>query len=180
MWWGNNLPIALAGNLVDRVNAYPEWRSKPTVKVATGDLPYPDWMAGNWTVKIDLVDRKAPLAPSITTPGFDDRSRDLQKPIEFPVRFIEKPLVSTEQFSFPVPIIKKTVIVADRSFNSLSLGRAYLGENTLLAVKVDPENPNRQISFFRGDRQLLSTIVGRDSETPRSDRFHLRGKFYLF
>ncbi|HEY9641839.1 MAG TPA: hypothetical protein V6C57_15230, partial [Coleofasciculaceae cyanobacterium] len=47
------------------------------------------------------------------------------------------------------------------------------------AVKVDPNNPNRQITLLRGDsaealfseRQLVSTVIGRSTAAPTPDQF---------
>lgn len=47
LWTGK----ATAGQLSDRIASFPKWDNKPTVQVATGDLVYPEWMAGTWTVK---------------------------------------------------------------------------------------------------------------------------------
>jgi hypothetical protein len=177
-WMGVNGDRALAGNLADRVENYPLWLSKPSVKTAEDDLIYPDWMAGTWTVTSVLVDLAAPLAPDIVTPGFEGSRRSLGESIQFPVRFIERSPILPKRSSLSFPIIGKVAsvsgkapIVADRAFNSVAIGRAYLGNRELLAVKVDPENPNRQIGFFRGDRQWIATIVGRGWELPEGDRF---------
>ena len=38
----------------------------------------------------------------------------------------------------------------------MSLAKAYLGDRSILAVKVDPTNPNRQITLLRDERELVS------------------------
>ena len=63
---------ALAGSLSERLEQFPEWTSKPPVKLAKGDLEYPEWMAGTWNVTSTLTEQIAPLAPDIVTPGFED------------------------------------------------------------------------------------------------------------
>jgi hypothetical protein len=58
----------------------------------------------------------------------------------------------------------RSAVVADRAFNGLSLARAYLGDRTVKAVKVDPDSPNRQITILQGDRQLISIVTDRATE----------------
>jgi hypothetical protein len=62
-------------------------------------------------------------------------------------------------------------VVADRAFNGLNIAQAYLGDRTIQSVKVDPSSPNRQITFLRTGRQLVSIVTGRASETPAPSRF---------
>ncbi len=61
--------------------------------------------------------------------------------------------------------------MADRAFNGLSLARAYLSDATVKAVKVDPQNPNRQVTFLSGRRQLESTVTARAVEPPDPGQF---------
>lgn len=77
----------------------------------------------------------------------------------------------------PVPALKiipqtnsKSAVVADRAFNGLNLARAYLGD-AVLSVKVDPNSPNRQITFLRGERQLVSIVTARATETTPDGKF---------
>ncbi len=56
-------------------------------------------------------------------------------------------------------------VVGERAFNAAAIGRALLGPS-LLSVRNDPRNPNRQIALLSGDQQLESTVVGRRSEQP--------------
>ncbi|MBD1855115.1 MULTISPECIES: DUF6816 family protein [Leptolyngbya] len=144
-----------AGALSDRVSAYPDWHNKPPVSQATGDLIYPDWIAGTWHVKSTLIDLVAPLAPKIVTPGFESNRQYVNQPIEFDVRFKPNP----------------TQVIADRAFNGLNIARAYLGDRAVLSVKVDPNSPNKQITVLRDDRILTSTITGRAIETPDPKQF---------
>jgi hypothetical protein len=170
-WLGGNEAIARAGKLAERVENYPQLTSKPSLTVANGDLVYPQWLAGRWLVTSIFVDRRAPLATEIITPGFESNRHDQPESIQFSVRFIEKAIAGPRRSFLPSPIIGKVGIIADRAFNSLAIGRAYLGEKALLSVKVDPDHPNQQITFFRGDRQVLTTVVRRGVETPTGDRF---------
>lgn len=85
--------------------------TKPVVSFARGDLVYPDWMVGNWTVTMTLIDLTAPLAPQITTPGFESNRRYLEKSSEFPVRFIEKAMSRAINSAFLSTTISKPSIV---------------------------------------------------------------------
>lgn len=152
--WGGT---ATAGALADRLASFPNWEGKPAVQTAKGDLVYPNWFAGDWNVTTTLLDQAAPLAPDVTTPGFESNRAYLNQPIAFAVWF--------------VPTGDRTpALVSDRAFNGLNLSKAYLGK-TVLAVKVDPANPNRQITLLRNDRQLVSTVTGRAIESPSPDLF---------
>lgn len=144
-----------AGALFDRVATFPDWHNKPPVDRATGDLIYPNWIAGTWRVKSTLIDLVAPLAPEIVTPGFESNREYVNQPIEFDVRFAEQ----------------SKGVIADRAFNGLNIARAYLGDRAVLSVKVDPNSPNKQITVLKSDRILTSTITGRATETPATDQF---------
>lgn len=155
--WGKQ--IACAGELAERLENFPAWQKITFVRPAVGDLTYPDWMLGDWLVKSTLVDLVAPLAPEIVTPGFEGNRQYLQVPVTFSVRFVQNNKAG------------KSTIVADRLFNSLNLARAYLGDAAVLAVKIDPYSPNRQITFLAGDRQLVSIVSARATETTVDGRF---------
>jgi hypothetical protein len=157
--WGES---AIAGGLVDRISSFPNWESKPSVAVSKGDLIYPQWMAGNWNVNSTLVDLVAPLAPQIATPGFERNRRYLQQPVLFKVRF--QPEKTTGLISNYTSKSLKN-IVADRAFNGSNIAKAYLGDRTVLSVKVDPHDPNRQITVLKGEKQLISIVTGRETET---------------
>ncbi len=164
LWSGDGL----AGVLVDRISSFPNWDSKPRIAVAKGDLVYPDWMAGNWNVASTLVDLAAPLAPNIITPGFEGNRHYLQQPVLFKVRF--QPEKNTGLvLNFQSKIAQK--IVADRTFNGLNIAKAYLGDRAVLSVKVDPTNPNRQITVLKGEKQLVSIVTSRGTETPNPREF---------
>ncbi|TAE59061.1 MAG: hypothetical protein EAZ76_10950 [Nostocales cyanobacterium] len=162
---------AQAGELSEKLENFTQWEKLTSVKPAEGDLIYPEWMLGTWKVKSTLIDLAAPLAPDIVTPGFAGNRNQLNKPIDFLVRFVKiKPQNSV------LKILNKNenfpeILVADRVFNSLNLSRAYLGDEAVLAVKPDPESPNRQITFFQGERQLVSTVTARATENTTDGKF---------
>ena len=60
---------------------------------------------------------------------------------------------------------RQGAVVGDRAGNAAAIGRALLGDS-LLRVRDDPRNPNRQIADLSDDRQLESTVVGRREEEP--------------
>lgn len=178
---------AQAGTLSDRVANFPNWDSKPPVTAAKGDLIYPDWMEGNWQVTSTLIEQFAPLAPEVVTPGFADNEGYINQQMTFQVRFqaVKESLLNksdTESgrsyrfFRFPMTIFKtdksdNKVIVADREFNGLNIGKAYLGDRAIRSVKVDPNSPNRQVTVLTTGHQLVSIVTDRDTETPAPDRF---------
>jgi hypothetical protein len=196
--WGGE---AQAGQLAERLAQFPHWESKPPVTAAEGDLVYPDWMEGTWNVTSTLVDQVAPLAPEVVTPGFESNRRYLNQPVSFLVRFQalsnppigRVPATQTEISDRFLPLktptgrvsfgkgseyrraqnskLKTFGVVADRAFNGLNIGRAYLGDRVIQSVKVDPDSPNRQITSLRTGRQLISVVTGRASETPTPDQF---------
>lgn len=177
--WGNDL--AIAGVLSERLAVFPHWENKPPVELAQGDLSYPEWMAGTWEVSSTLVDLVAPLAPKLITPGFESNRQYLHQPIKFLVKFgqptYRQNLSQPSQIQLvPIPLVKNqkqqaSLVVADRAFNGLHIAQAYLGNDRVLSVKVDPANPNRQITVLPGDRQLVSIVTGRLSETIAPDEF---------
>lgn len=163
--------VAFAGSLSDRLSEYPNWQGKPPVQAAKGDLVYPNWFAGEWLVSTTLVDLAAPLAPDLVTPGFESNRAFLNQPVQFRVRFIEQ---NAEQpVSSLVARFARTPkqLVSDRAYNGTQLAKAYLGERAVLSVKVDPKNPNRQITILKGDRQLVSTVAARATESPTEREF---------
>jgi hypothetical protein len=154
--------VAIAGELSDRLARFPDWQSKPPTQAAKGDLIYPDWFAGDWQVTTTLTELVAPFAPEVVTPGFESNRQFVDRPIEFPVRFVAE----------KSGLLKwgKRGIVSDRAFNGMSLAKAYLGDRAVRAVKVDPTNPNRQITLLRDERELASTVTSRATELE-GDRF---------
>ncbi len=171
---------AYANALGDRLSQFPNWQAKPSVDAAVDDLVYPDWFQGEWIVTTTLVEMIAPLSPDIVTPGYDSNQDYLQQPLQFRARFLaQKPQVRASGFLRRLYRVDQSIpIVADRAFNGFNLTTAYFhqvlgdaGESMLQAVKVDPNNPNRQVTLLKGDRHLVSTITGRLSETPTDDQF---------
>jgi hypothetical protein len=160
-----------AGELAERLDNFPQWQKLTSVQPATGDLAYPEWMLGDWLVTSTLVDLAAPLAPEIITPGFEGNRQYLNQPISFKVKFIPEKSVISGSKLIPRTVNHKKVIVADRAFNGLSLARAYLGDKSVLAVKLDPESPNRQITLLKGDRQLVSSVTAREVENTKDRRY---------
>ena len=179
---------AKAGELSERLASFPQWEKIKTVKSAQGELVYPDWIEGNWQLKSTLVDLVAPLAPDVITPGFEGNRPYLQQPISFPVKFVPHKLIEPNLKDLNLKLVnrkesKGLEIVADRAFNALSIARAYLGERTVLSVKVDPDSSLRQITFLRGkcpnknygqricERQLVSVVKSRATEYTQDGQF---------
>ncbi|HEY9832377.1 MAG TPA: hypothetical protein V6D26_17455 [Stenomitos sp.] len=175
---------ARASQLADRLAQFPDWQNKPPVTTPQDDLIYPDWMQGTWDVTSTLVEQVAPLAPDIVTPGFESNRRYLNQPVHFLVRFqaiTPQDSVITPGFprftlpgsgKSPLSHSEKTPkVVADRVFNGLNIAKAYLGDARVQSVKVDPDSPNRQITFLQTGLQLISSVTGRASETPAPDQF---------
>jgi hypothetical protein len=161
---------AVAATIQDRIQQFPQWHSKPSIQFAKQDLEYPEWMAGTWNVESTLIEKIAPLAPDIVTPGFADNNDYLERAIAFQVRFGKEfytspsGLLSVFKSSLPI-------VVADRAFNGKKIAEAYLGADNVAQVKTDPSNPNQQITFLRGDRQLISKVTGRAREIPNPQEF---------
>lgn len=164
---------AQASTLSARLQQFPNWQGKLSVPTANGDLVYPSWFVGEWTVTTTLVDLVAPLAPNITTPGFNASQQYLNQPVTFRVRFAEAQCLHNPSIvSIRSPLTDPDAhVVADRAFNGLNLAKAYLGNHAIYSVKVDPKNPNRQITLLPGDRQLITTITKRATETPEANQF---------
>ena len=161
---------AIATTIKERIQQYPQWDSKPSLKVAKGDLEYPEWMTGTWNVESVLIDKIAPLAPDIVSPGFEDNDDYIDKAIAFQVRF------GKDYFTSPTGLLatfksSQPTVVADRAFNGKKIAEAYLGEDNVYQVKTDPDNPNQQITFLRGKRKLISKITERGKETPQEGEF---------
>ena len=161
-----------SNTLQDRLESFPRWQNLPQVGIAREDLIYPDWMAGDWQVYSTEVEQIAPLAPNVITPGFEDNKRYLDLTIKFQVRFERKYLPLLIGSPLPSLMVGSLPVVADRTFNSLQIAKTYLGKDAVDSVKVDPNNPNRQITFLRrGQGMVISTVTGRDSEIPAPNQF---------
>ncbi|MDJ1185824.1 DUF6816 family protein [Roseofilum casamattae] len=174
--WAVALP-SQAGPLGDRLSEFPQWTDKPPVMAARGDLIYPDWMEGTWEVTSTLVDMVAPLAPDLVTPGFEANRDYLDRPIAFHVRFQPAsewvwPVKPESGWSWGTTLDRiLNPIIADREFNGSQIAKAYLGDNGLRSVKVDPNNPNREIIRFGSSQKLISIVTGRATENPNTDEF---------
>ncbi len=170
--WFLSSVTAEAGLLTDRLATFPAWHDKPITQPAEGDLTYPDWFTGTWTMTSTLVDLAAPLAPAIVTPGFDSNRQYLNQAIACPVRFVVSNALPTSRMLALLPLkgLVKSPVIADRAFNGFNLAKAYLGDS-VLAVNVDPHSPNRQSTLLQGGRQLISVVTARAVETPDPDRF---------
>jgi len=161
---------AVAATIQERIQQFPQWDNKPAVKLAQGDLEYPEWMAGTWNIESSLMEKIAPLAPDIVSPGFEGNDDYINKAIAFQVRF------GQEYYSSPSGLLSmfkssQPIVVADRAFNGKKIAEAYLGEDNVYQVKTDPDNPNQQITFLRGERKLISKITGRRREVPNDHEF---------
>ncbi|MDP5017743.1 MAG: hypothetical protein NWQ43_10655 [Dolichospermum sp.] len=175
---GNN--EAQAGELAEHLAKFPQWEKLTSVKPAQGDLVYPEWMSGMWKVTSTLIDLAAPLAPDIVTPGFEGNRSQLNQPISFLVKFVKVQPTNSGLKFIPDFQNQPSILVADRAFNSLNLSRAYLGDEAVLSSKVDPESPNRQITFLRGERQLISIVTARATETTADAQFITTEVFQQF
>ncbi|MCU0565815.1 MAG: hypothetical protein MUF49_04390 [Oculatellaceae cyanobacterium Prado106] len=174
----NHEPQKTIGVLIQRLQQFPDWTSLPPTRRARGDLFYPDWFAGLWEVQTTLIDLVAPLAPEVVSPGFESAREGLQQAIAFQVRFVPEQELRVSRLGFR----SSPQFVSDRAFNGANLAKATLAKaaltslgkpakNPILAVKVDPTNPNRQITLLREGRQLVSTVTGRAVEAPNADQF---------
>jgi hypothetical protein len=181
-WWG--CQGGLAGTLSDapgerlrhRIDRYPDWDSPPQLTQHQGELTYPEWFRGRWIATSTLLAQIAPLAPEIVTPGFESNRKYINQPIEFTVQFVPNDPDRTTKISpLNLPRIKshsiEPKIVADRAFNGLNIATAYLGTANIKSVKIDPENPTKQITQLTQDRQLETFVTGFDLEIPDADRF---------
>ena len=150
---------------------FPSWYHHPTVEDAKGDLYYPDWMAGTWKVTNILEEQVAPLAPDIVSPGFEDNQKYIGEPIIFPVRFGKEYYIPETRWFFIPSITKENPVVADRAFNGKSIAQAYLGNDSVFRVAVDPKDPNKQITLLQGGIKSVSQVTKRAVEELSSDRF---------
>lgn len=175
---------ALASTLTERIATFPEWTDKPPVQTVSGDLIYPTWMAGTWKMTSTLVDMVAPLAPEVTTPGFDGNRQFLNTPVTCQVRFLPSNILERNKaalpfLSLPTRSLTQVAIVSDRAFNGLNLAKAYLGDR-VFRVWVDSRDSNQLITKFRDNRKLFSSVTGRSVEQPDPDHFVAAELFQQF
>jgi hypothetical protein len=175
---------AVASVLSDRIDRYPNWDRPVQIVQHEGELTYPEWFRGRWMATSTLLEQIAPLAPEVVTPGFESNRQYINKPIEFAVQFIPtNPQNAISFLPLNLPRLQSSLptpkIVADRAFNGLNIATAYLGAANVKFVKVDAQNPTKQITQLTQDRELETFVTGFDSETqrlrqreiPNSDRF---------
>lgn len=175
IWWSSSQG-AMAGILSARIDGYPNWGTQLQVAQHEGELTYPKWFRGRWLATSTLLEQIAPLAPAIVTPGFENNRQYINKPIEFTVQFVPTDPSRSVKFSpLNLPRLKSNLpapkIVADRAFNGLNIATAYLGAANVKSVKVDLQNPTKQITQLTQDRQLEAFVTGFDREIPDADRF---------
>jgi hypothetical protein len=168
IWYGG-IQTSLAGDLSDRLARYPNWNAQPKVALHEGELSYPEWFRGRWIATSTLLEQIAPLAPEIVTPGFESNRQYIDRPIEFTVQFIPTdPNKNIKSALLNLPRLKSNLpapkIVADRAFNGLNIATAYLGAANVKSVKIDPQNPTKQITQLTQDRQLEAFVTGFDRE----------------
>jgi hypothetical protein len=173
-WCGNS--SAIAGTVSDRLAQYPNWNSQPSVSQHSGELTYPEWFRGRWQVTSTLIEQTAPLAPAVVTPGFDSNQQYINKPIEFTVQFVPNNSPQAIKVApLNLPRIKANLpepqIVADRAFNGLKIATIYLGAANVKSVKIDAQNPTKQITQLTQDRQLEAFVTGFEREIPEFDQF---------
>ena len=168
-FWLYSSVSVLAGVLSDRIDRYPNWDRQSQVSQHEGELTYPEWFRGRWLATSTLLEQIAPLAPEIVTPGFESNRQYINKPIEFTVQFVPTNPTNV-QFAPLIPRLKSSSpapqIVADRAFNGLKIATAYLGAANVKSVKIDPQNPTKQITQLTQDRQLEAFVTGFDREIP--------------
>ena len=174
--WCGSIQTSLAGELSDRLARYPDWNAQSKVALHEGELSYPEWFRGRWMATSTLLEQVAPLAPEIVTPGFESNRQYIDKPIEFTVQFIQTaPKQNLKSSLLNLPRLKSNLptpkIVADRAFNGLNIATAYLGAANVKSVKIDPQNPTKQITQLTQDRQLEAFVTGFDREVPHPNRF---------
>lgn len=167
--WGDTYGNpAWAGPLLDRVSEFPAWASPPkTQRVATEELWYPSWFAGEWLVTSTLQTMSAPQAPTLLSPGFESNRQFLNKPVKFGVRFAPQ-LLPPRGGSFGQLLqhqsLRNNSVVADRAFNGLSIAIAYLGRDRIQRVEQDPRNSNRQLIRLSEGLEIVSRVIARATE----------------
>jgi hypothetical protein len=166
---------AIAGTLSQRMADFPQWQSQPQVGKLEGQLIYPEWFKGRWLATSTLIEQIAPLAPDLITPGFDRNRTYLDRPIEFKVKFVPMQIPASTASLLNLPRRKMPLdpakIIPDRGYNGYNISIAYLGADKVRSVKVDPQNPTKQITQLEGDRQLVSIVTGFDRELPNPNNF---------
>ncbi len=168
------LPVQ-AQPLIDRIATYPDWHSKPDTKSQFEEVNYPTWMSRTWHCKSTLVEMIAPLeSQKLTTPGFEGNRKYLNQPVTFDVKFGPSTVKPKGSFGLPnFGLIQQNEakIVVDRIFNALSISSAYLGEGVVESVRINPQNPQEQLTTLKDGLQLLSITTGHNSDRPNDNQF---------
>jgi hypothetical protein len=173
--WLSSSQLAIAGTLSQRIADFPQWQSQPQIGKLEGQLIYPEWFKGRWLATSTLLEQIAPLAPDLVTPGFDRNRSYLDRPIEFKVQFIPLEVKAAPPSLLNLPRLHQSndraKIVPDRAYNGYNISIAYLGTDRVKSVKVDPQNPTKQITQLDNDRQLVSIVTGFANELPNPNNF---------
>jgi hypothetical protein len=166
LFWTNP---AQAGTLAERLDAFPTWPAAQQLQT-TGELTYPQWLAGEWVVTSTLVDRIAPLAPQIVPPSFQRSQSELDRPTTFRVRFGS----TTTNVSAGISVNQKSSsskILIDRVFNIEQIANTYLGANAIQKIRSFQTPEVVQVTELRDGTILTAKVTGYRSETPIADRF---------
>ncbi|AFZ47698.1 hypothetical protein Cyast_1742 [Cyanobacterium stanieri PCC 7202] len=166
-----NINPTWADNLEKRINNFPQWDSQISLPSPEQELIYPRWFQGTWEVTNILKEQIAPLAPKFQTPGFSQNATYIDQKIVFPVKFISATINQNQDNFFPNKINDKIVTIADRAFNGRAIARAYLGEENVQNVMVNSNNSTEQITKFSQDNKLISTVIGRETESINEQEF---------
>jgi hypothetical protein len=189
--WLSSSQVAMAGALSQRMADFPQWQSQPQIGKLEGQLIYPEWFKGRWLATSTPIEQLAPLAPDLVTPGFDRNKTYLDRSIEFKVQFIPLEARATPTSLLNLPRPNRSIpqsghfdklsmsryandlaeIVPDRAYNGYNISIAYLGADKVRSVKVDPQNPTKQITQLEGNRQLVSIVTGFAKEQPNPNNF---------
>ncbi len=170
VWLGAILPSG-AEPIADRLAAYPYWKRLPPLKQRQGEIHYPDWFAGTWDVTSTLLEQSAPLAPDITSPGFENNQALVEQPIHFTVRFTtERPL---PEFTWAIAdwVNPEAITLPDRRFNAESIAQAYLGGDQNVTVQLLPHSSPRLITRFSSEAWIMSSVIGFSQAQPDETEF---------
>lgn len=166
-----NINSTFALSLEERINQYPSWQHRISLPKPEQELNFPLWFEGKWQVTSILKEQIAPLAPQFQTPGFAQNRKYIDKKVSFSVKFIPSFILPQKNNFLPTKINKEKVIIPDRTFNGLSIAQAYLGAENVEKVIINPNNSTEQITKFRGENELIATVIGRKSETISDKEF---------
>ena len=162
---------AIALNLDERIDQYPQWQSKISLPTPEQDLNFPQWFKGKWQVTSILKEQIAPLAPQFQTPGFEQNQEYIDREINFNVQYVPTIELPKQDKFVPAVVPKKEMIIADRAFNGLAIAQAYMGKENVQKVTTNPSNSTEQITQFRTDNQLISTVIGRQQQALGENTF---------